>query len=25
LEKFIDACDQDDDIQWVITNYNDTF
>ncbi|MDR3329790.1 MAG: YebC/PmpR family DNA-binding transcriptional regulator [Mycoplasmataceae bacterium] len=21
LEKFIDSCDQDDDIQWVVTNY----
>jgi transcriptional/translational regulatory protein YebC/TACO1 len=21
LEKFIDSCDEDDDIQWVVTNY----
>jgi transcriptional/translational regulatory protein YebC/TACO1 len=21
IEKFIDSCEQDDDIQWVVTNY----
>jgi transcriptional/translational regulatory protein YebC/TACO1 len=21
LERFIDSCEQDDDVQWVVTNY----
>jgi transcriptional/translational regulatory protein YebC/TACO1 len=21
LDRFINACDEDDDIQWVVTNY----